>query len=468
MLRRISLTLLASLLVVLASVSAAPFQDDMRGAPASPQAWHPQHWDVTTVVSDFDQMYPMEADHGPNCEPPPATHHISTGTEGVYQCADHIMTAVFNGYAAVYMTPDQLLDFSNGPATLSWRMSTQRTSARDWVDVVLMPFDTNDQLNFDDRHVPRDAVHISLGGEAGGSNVFSPFIYRNFQRDPLSFSWYNMEWERFLTPSATRRDLFTVQLSRTHLRVGMPEYGKYWVDTDINPPLDWDQAVVQLNQRSYNAAKACDFDGTCGPDTWHWSDVTLAPAKPFTIIPANLNHVDERTAHIVSFPQPAPANAFLRFAGDHTIEYSLDGGATWLKPIIQGPPIPSSNPEIGQQYWTPVPAGTINVMFRGFNQGSVHWGALGIALWSNGEPTTLPPTATPPSATPTPTVTPGATATPTPGTTPTATPVSPTASPTPTATPTPGTTPTAPVCSVSGTVNGITATHRVSCDVFLD
>ena len=81
----------------------------------------------------------------------------------------------------------------------------------------------------------------------------------------------------------------------------MPAYNLVWVDADI-APLNWSQGVVQLNQRTYNPNKACDFDGTCGPNTWHWDNVSVSPAAPFTILRASRRFVDETTSPEVTFP----------------------------------------------------------------------------------------------------------------------------------------------------------------------
>src|SRR5262249_25678058 len=161
---------------------------------------------------------------------------------------------------------NQLLDFSHGPATLTWDMSTNRTSSRDWVDIVLMPYALNNQVNFVDVHMPQEAVHLTLSG----SDVFVPSGVHRFVGTPLPPdthpTWDMILADHGLTTSASRRETFKLTLSPTHITFSMPAYNFTWIDTDISPPLTWNQAVVQLNQRSYNAEKACNFDGTCGPN----------------------------------------------------------------------------------------------------------------------------------------------------------------------------------------------------------
>ena len=94
----------------------------------------------------------MNADHGTDCGPPPASHVITRVEDTVFQCKGHIMTAINAGYGAVYLTPNALMDFGQGESVLKWDMSTLRTASRDWVDIVLMPYDENLQVNFQDVH----------------------------------------------------------------------------------------------------------------------------------------------------------------------------------------------------------------------------------------------------------------------------------------------------------------------------
>jgi hypothetical protein len=362
-----------------AFASAAAYVAPFDGNPAKPLPESPLGWDVTFV----GDPQPMEAQHGADCAAPPATHHVSTLEDMVFECKGHIMTAINAGYGAIYLTPNQMLDFSQGDAVMKWDMSTLRTSARDWVDIVIMPYDENMQLSFEnnDQHLPKDAVHIELVGP----NVFVPSIWRNGQKEVVPSDTYHT-WDMILgnaglKTDAARRDTFELDLSRTHMKFGMPGYNFWWVDTDI-APLDWNQGVVQLNHRTYNPNKACNFDGTCGPNTWHWDNISLSPADPFTIQRADRRMVDATTTNQINFPTPAPANSTLRFVGIGVpIQYSVDGGATWLNAQTQGDSVGKNHPEIPDNFWTPIPTGTQNVQFRGQGHGSVGWEVSDISYW---------------------------------------------------------------------------------------
>src|SRR5439155_3975457 len=92
-----------------------------------------------------------------------------------------------------------------------------------------------------------------------------------------------------------------------------------WVDTAISPALNWSQGIVELNQRSYNPFKddapSCTLVGHCMADTWHWDNVSIAPAAPFTMIRANQDVAEPASTSQLTFSQASPANAHLRFAG---------------------------------------------------------------------------------------------------------------------------------------------------------
>jgi len=363
-----------------ALAQATGYLQTFDGNPPAPKPFEPDGWDFT-IVGD---PQPMQAQHGADCSAPPATHPISTLQDMVFQCKGHLMTAINAGYGTIYMTPNQQLDFSQGEAVLKWDMSTLRTSARDWVDIVIMPFNENMQLSFEnfDVHIPQDAVRLELGG----SNVFLPSVWRNGRKQDVSSdvatTWDMIFARAGLHEDAARRDTFELHLSRTHIKFGMPAYNFWWVDTDI-APLNWDQGVVQLDHRTYNPDKACDFDGSCGPDTWHWDNISLDPALPFTIQRADRRLVNsDSAAQPVTFATPAPQNAFLRFVGiGLPIQVSFDGGQTWQDAPTQGQTMGTAHPEIPDNFWMPLPAGTQSVLFRGQRHSTIPWEVSDISYW---------------------------------------------------------------------------------------
>lgn len=375
------------------AINRYSFLETFDGMPLSPQPWNPASWDVTVHsrdVSTFYQPDPMNADHGTDCTPPPATHSITSYEDSVFVCHDHMMTAInAGGYGVIYLTPNQQVDFSNGEAVIRWDMSTARKSSRDWVDLWITPFADNLQLPLqswlpDLDGPPRRSIHIFMDNFNGGT-VFKAELYRDFNSQSLDGnSWTT--YETFLTPSQTRRDTFELHISRTHLKFGMPAYDFWWVNTDI-PALDWSQGIVQFGHHSYNPGKACNFDGTCGPNTWHWDNVYISPATTFTIFRANQRHVDPTTPPDITLPAPAPTNAFLRFAGvGPHIEVSFDGGQTW-----RSAQAPNQNEFIAEHfwsYWMPIPSGVSGLQIRGQDWYGGVWMVRDISVWSLQPPAT--------------------------------------------------------------------------------
>lgn len=417
------------------------------GRPASPTAYHPPGWDVQIHSRDstaWETLEPMAVQHGPACEPPLATHaHTGAYPTSVFQCSDHLMTAISaGGYAVIYLTPPALLDWTNGEAVVRWDMSTFRTSYRDWVDLWLSPMEDHLALPLDRwlpdlAGEPRHAVHIRMD-----NNIFRPEIFRDFvQEEPASQWWIG--YDTFLTPDAARRDTFELRMTRTHVKFGMPGYNFWWIDTDI-ADLGWSQAVVQLGHHDYNPSKDCEYQGlpTCSANTWHWDNVSLSPAVPFTITPLSPRRLGSHqpdAANVWTLPSPAPAGAMLRYAGVGTdpgtqraaMTLSYDEGATW-QPVAPQPAPPEirqdGNSDHTRSYWLPLPAGTTSVRVRSDGDWySRIWQAKDASMWTFdggpvATPTPLPslppsPSAVPPTRTLEPTATvPPSTLTPLPAT----------------------------------------------------
>jgi hypothetical protein len=367
------------------------------------------------------------------------------------------MTAInAGGYGVIYLTPNQLVDFSQGEAVVRFNMSTLRTSARDWVDLWVTPFDDNLQLPLESVYpdldgVPRRSVHVKMDNQGNGS-VFNTSVVRDFRTQDVQSNWFT-PYESFLSPSATRRDTFELRLSRTHLKFGMPQYNFSWVDANI-ADLGWTQGVLQLGHHSYTPDKGDCMQGGCGPDTWHWSDVSINSAVPFTILKADRRFVDASSSPQLNFPAPSPAGAHLRFAAIGTnVQVSFNAGQSWQAARVQPAEAPDNTSTKFQSYWTDMPAGVSSVRLRANNTQYLPWNIRDVTVWAPGasqsaDPTPTPEATEPPESTSTPTPTPARTATPTSTpartATPTRTPVR-TATPTlttgRTATPTPTTQP---------------------------
>jgi hypothetical protein len=174
----------------------------------------------------------------------------------------------------------------------------------------------------------------------------------------------------------------------------MPAYNLWWNDTDM-PDLGWSRGVVQFGHHAYNPTKGCDDthggddpNGLC-VNTWHWDNVSISPAVPFNIIRGTPHAAQPQ----ITFPTPAPRNAFLRFAGvGQNLKVSFNGGA-WVPATLQAQNLKGLG--AFASYWMPIPAGTTSVRFTGEVYQNVPWGAQDASIWSATPATPPPPTPTP-------------------------------------------------------------------------
>ncbi len=357
------------------------------GAPASPQPFRAADWDITVHSRGRNQsstLDPIAANHGADCGGPPATHTISSYDDAVFNCRNHIMTAI-NGadYGVIYLTPNRMADFSKGETVIRFDMSTLRTSERDWVDLWITPYEENLQFPLENwlpdlQGAPRRAVHVRmyLTGPTNNMTAFAAAIVRNFAYEKLPTTGDWRGYENVLTPDAARRDTFEVRLTRTSIKVGLPNYNYWWVDTSF-ADLGWDQGIVQLGHHSYNPTKCAN----CQPNTWHWDNVSIAPARPFTMLQADVDVATGANPVRVQFTQPAPANANLRFSGiGAQLELSFDGGASWRPAQRQAQE--GNAAHHSSSFWMPVPQGTQAVMVRGQSWAGGNWYMRDFAIWS--------------------------------------------------------------------------------------
>lgn len=406
-LARAGLLLLGGLLiggpqVATASVAdqAAPFSFQWTGSPPAPQPWQPKDWDLIVHARDartWTQLDPLEAMHGADCSAPPATHLVTRYDDAAFICRNHMMTAFFpGGYGEIEFGPSQLADWSGGRKEIvSWHQSTFRTSARDWTDLLITPFDENLVLpngtGPDLKGRPKDAIHIEMC--VCPPTTWDAFVVNNFQVTEITTNKDDTVESR-IAESAVVRSHYQLEITSTHIRFGIPELGLYWVDRDI-PALNFTRGVVQFGHHSYTPDKECTPKPgvlSCTGDTWHWSDFFMSSSVPFTMLRGQLaasQYVGPDTPTTVSFPAAAPANSHLRFAAVGRISVSADGGATWTRVNPQPSELnPTGAWDDGgfYSYWVPVPAGTSAVKFRGEKTYWSDWRVVDPAIWSPAQP----------------------------------------------------------------------------------
>jgi hypothetical protein len=370
-----------------AAVPSVVFTFD--GAPPRPKAFEgAPHWDVTVNIDGDDELFerlkPMDAVHGPHCEAPPATHRVSAYRQAVFKCNNHVMTAInASGYGAIYLTPDRMIDFTNGTAVLKFDMSTLRMSTRDWVDIWITPYQDASQipLSLDGLSPsayagpPRNAVHITMEGSEGETR-FDAEVTTNFQTQDYSVE--ESGYEGVLRPDAARRDTFELRISRNRIMFGLPKHRLWWVNNRI-PALSWTRGVVQFGHHSYNPTKASNGRAA----TWHWDTVSIRPAKKFRIIDGNRDDVSAERPRIV-FDRPAPRRACLRFVGiGRPIDVRFPGRG-WQRATLQAHIPDELASENFASFVMPIPAGTQAVRFRGGDWYGRDWRVKDVSIFAGG------------------------------------------------------------------------------------
>ena len=194
---------------------------------------------------------------------------------------------------------------------------------------------------------------------------------------------------------------------------------------DVAETVNFSSGIVQFGHHSYNPTK----DGAGVPATWHWDNISVEPATPFTIVKADRRYTEGGP---VNFASPAPSGAYLRFSA--VCRVTVDGApVTPVKPVQDEAKFSS--------YFLPIAAGTQSASI-GFAPDGWYTGpclAKDFSIWSLSTSPASSPTATSTSTPPLMTSTVAATATSTP-VPPTPTPtIANTATPTATSTPLPPT-----------------------------
>jgi hypothetical protein len=370
-------------------VAAAQFD----GSPPSPLAFtsHPEFaaWDVQVHSRDVDTwgddaMDPVGAGHGPDCGAPPATHHVTSYRQAVYICRDHLMTAIHGGgYGVIVLTPNRLLDWSGGQATVTWDMSTHRESTRDWVDFWLASW--QDQIALPISDAPDIQPSSKRPGQwlqINGHGNITGFRAANHKGVVANYG------PVYQADSSAQRDKFQIKIDRQKFSFckisGEPNGRPLCFFENVAHGLSATQAVFQIGHHSYTPTKGDCFQPSCAqkgsesgkPGTWHWDNVELRPSVPFTVI-----HADKRAvlgkSGTVTFDAPAPAGAFLRFSAVGKV--SVDG-------VEVQPQLPTSHPETANSYFIPIAAGKRSVRIElakdGWYGGPFH--AKDFAIWHKG------------------------------------------------------------------------------------
>lgn len=360
-------------------ISSTSFLETFDGTPTNPEPWNNLDWNVFQTSRNNDTWEfpnPTDAHHAfSNCGDVASggSHTINTWPESVFKCNGHVMTSINGnvGYAAIYLSPPAMADFSGSPSTVGFDVSTFVGSSRDWLDVLITPladfmqYPFRSDLDVDGSGMPRNSIHIEQGF---GSQDWEIEITRNDVTEVIGR--LTVPYSSFGGQSKVTRTPVRIVLSRTSLTLSYPTVSG--ASTTVNfADLGWNQGVIQLGHHSYDPFK----DGAGAPNTWHWDNVSVNPARIFYQRQATPERtgapIRDANPRTLSFGNPAPANSSLMFSGTCNVDIRDNASAPWRRATIIGPNI---HPEHTQSYKISVPQGSTSAEFR-FQDNS--WYGLG-------------------------------------------------------------------------------------------
>jgi hypothetical protein len=337
-------------------VTAESFLETFDGDPIAPVPFSSRNWDIQVHERGMIHRAPgeqsrMKAQHGYDCGPPSATHSVSNSDYSVFNCRNHLMTSL-NGdeYGVIYLTPNHMLDWSSGSAVLSFDLSTEKMSVRDWPDLILTPWNDQQALpllsplsqGVDLQGPSRNTVVISFATSEGAPVLT---IIRNGAREEFTRGTPLSSGVAAGTNQSVTRQPLKLTISDTHVRferlASATGSAIVWFDQDV-PAIGFNQAVVQLGHHSYNPFK----DGAGVAGTWHWDNISLNPSVAFTILKVTPKYVYDSAT--LTFP-PAPANSILRFAAS---------GRPVVNGVARDPVVYNGQPEHASSYNVAIPAGS--------------------------------------------------------------------------------------------------------------
>lgn len=328
----------------------------------------------------------IDAQHGSDCAGPPASHPNTSYEGSVYNCRDHVMTAINGdgGYAAIYLTPNQIFDFAGG-GSITFDISTERMSQRDWWDILITPYEDNLAVPLlsnlsqgtDLQGAPLNTIHIGTDNTEGTAVLT---VVRDGVEQGYRTGWeppVNTGIAGTVNQAATRQTFkFTVANGRMKFERLASATAPAETFFDWAATVPFTSGVVQFGHHSYSPYK-CDG---CVPGTWHWDNITLSNSTPFTMIKADRRYTEGGT---VNFASPAPANAYLRFAG--ICKVKVNGQAVsraadydrWNN---------GYHPEHMSSYWVPIAEGTqsVNISFADDGWYTTNLGCIAkdFSIWS--------------------------------------------------------------------------------------
>jgi hypothetical protein len=347
------------------------FLETFDGTPINPEPWNNLDWNVFQTARDnWAWAFPAPTDghHAySNCGDVASggSHPIATWPETVFKCNGHIMTSINGepGYSAIYLSPPAMTDFSAGSSTIQFDVSTFAASTRDWLDVLITPlsdfmqYPFRSDLDVDGSGLPQRAIHIE---QEFNTDEWKIEIVRN-GGTPQILGVLNIPFDQIGGRSKVTRTPVRIVVSSTSITLSYPTAPGASLTVNF-ADLGWNQGMIQLGHHSYDPSK----DGAGSPNTWHWDNVSINPAKLVYQRQATPERTgapiyEDSNPRTLSFGNPAPANSSLMFAGSCGVEVRDTPTSAWRTSTIIGP---NNHPEHVQSYKVSVPQGSTSVEFR--------------------------------------------------------------------------------------------------------
>ena len=384
------------------SGGGSAFLEMFDGNPSAPLAFADVNWDVGVHTHNYTNPYSVTADFGSDCAALPATHTVSSYDDAVFICDGRLVTALrSDANGQITFVPNQIVDFSQNEVSITFDVSTDRASGKDWFELWVMPWDENLALAAEDWNAPQclpgDGIHIRLNDY---ENKFVGQTISNTQAAALTgnYSWqaYDCSGSSCIVPSADGLTTFELTIAPSTANSGLYDvkFGMIaesttatnkpaqtvWYFDKNDVAIDFTQAIVQFGHHAKQNSDA---------NSWQWDNISISEATEFDIINGDKRSIDGATNNdTITFDTAAPAgtDTWVRFnAGGNNMSLSAyDASNTLLVTKVITPQWESADrDEYVHSYFVEVPVGTKSVQLTGSNwsYGSKAWYAKDLTLW---------------------------------------------------------------------------------------
>ena len=315
---------------------------DSFAAPTAPINWQPSNFnlmidqqDGQEITSDpaINPSTPIEAGHGPQCQPPignadpSLNNHIlpHSETSGVdwlkdvrpqifYICNGHMMSVVKSGYAVAGFIPRQIFDWTDRAGVIEFDANPY-SWGRNWWDLYIVP---QDEMLLNIQQVdeggtgellPKRAVLFSFNANTPHVDVID-----NYQK-VYTWKYWQQYGDAFPNDPAMSdpkiRRKFRFQLSQTSWKFEIQkDDGTFWSHSGtFDTPLSFSKGLINMEHHSYNPTKEPINANPWSQWTYHWDNFQFdGPVVPDRTAFEPVNRKDYTDdggpAIVVNIPHP--------------------------------------------------------------------------------------------------------------------------------------------------------------------